>query len=419
MKIKANRRLRFLIILIFSIFSASVFGNGLNLNSLGSKALSMGGAFVGLANDFSAVYWNPAGIAQFDSKYSGFYLTDVIPSGNYKYSISEMTLVDTNFTKHYFSGLAAYYYPLADKLMGGIGIYAPSNLGSEWTGADLKALTKGKTVDWMSRIGLISISPVVAYKISERLFIGATLNINYGAMELKTVAGGEQYSEESSGWGIGTTLGILAKPNDMISLGLTFKTASKLSFEGEAVMLALPVHLGVSPKSDFERDITWPMWLGGGIAIKPFHNFTLTADIQWTQWSIEDIVITDYKAMTWNIIFRLTPEKEEEMKFLWVDRTQIRFGSEYLINGKIALRGGYYYDPTPVPDETMNILLPSFTFNGITFGLGYKKDRFQLDFGLEYLMGKERKDIKPTEENMPGTYGMNIVIPTISISFKF
>lgn len=37
----------------------------------GTQALSMGGAFTGLANDFSAVYWNPAGLGQMDQ--SQFY----------------------------------------------------------------------------------------------------------------------------------------------------------------------------------------------------------------------------------------------------------------------------------------------------------------------------------------------------------
>jgi long-chain fatty acid transport protein len=48
--------------------SAMSFANGLNLNSLGTKALTMGGAFVGLADDFSAIFWNPAGLANFKNK---------------------------------------------------------------------------------------------------------------------------------------------------------------------------------------------------------------------------------------------------------------------------------------------------------------------------------------------------------------
>ena len=31
---------------------------------IGIRALGMGGAFVGLANDYSASYWNPAGLGQ-------------------------------------------------------------------------------------------------------------------------------------------------------------------------------------------------------------------------------------------------------------------------------------------------------------------------------------------------------------------
>lgn len=75
-----NRGRLFFSVATFIVFLSSLaIANGLNLNSLGSRALAMGGAFVGLADDFSAIYWNPAGIAQFDKQYFGFYGTDIIP----------------------------------------------------------------------------------------------------------------------------------------------------------------------------------------------------------------------------------------------------------------------------------------------------------------------------------------------------
>ena len=43
---------------------SGLYPNGFNLNSNGSKAIAMGGAFVGLADDYSAVFWNPAGLTQ-------------------------------------------------------------------------------------------------------------------------------------------------------------------------------------------------------------------------------------------------------------------------------------------------------------------------------------------------------------------
>ncbi len=408
------RKAIFVSFLVF--LSASLFGNGLNLNSLGSKALSMGGAFIGLANDFSAIYWNPAGITQFDSPYFGFYLTDVIPNGSYALSIAK---IDTSFTKHYISGMAGFYRPLTDKIFGGIGVYIPSGLGSDWKGEDLRALSGGKTIEWMSKIAVISFSPVIAYKFSDKFSAGATLNINYGMMDLKTSAKSEQYSDSATGWGIGATIGLMAKPTDKLSLGLTFKTSSKVSFEGSAKMEALKAYsyLGVPIESDLERDITWPIWIGGGIAFKPTEKLTLTADLQWTKWSDIDVVKTDYKSSAWKLLFSLTPEKEEELYFYWDDTLQIRFGLEYLLKENIALRVGYYHDPAPAPDETMNILLPIFTNNVITVGFGYKAGKMNIDFGFEYLMGADR-DITPSLHNMPGTYKMKIIVPTISISYK-
>jgi long-subunit fatty acid transport protein len=35
-----------------------------NINGFGSRALGMGGAYTGVADDYSAIYWNPAGLAQ-------------------------------------------------------------------------------------------------------------------------------------------------------------------------------------------------------------------------------------------------------------------------------------------------------------------------------------------------------------------
>src|SRR5258706_3487294 len=42
---------------------SSVWGGGFEGSGIGPKALSMGGAFVGLADDWTAAFWNPAGLA--------------------------------------------------------------------------------------------------------------------------------------------------------------------------------------------------------------------------------------------------------------------------------------------------------------------------------------------------------------------
>ncbi len=420
------RKLRMLLfaVIFLCLLSALAIANGLNLNSLGSRALAMGGAFVGLADDFSTIYWNPAGMAYFDKRYFGFYGTDVIPSGTYKNA-----LVDAKTeTMHYLSGLAAYYLPLSKDVVAALGLYIPSGLGSSWDGADFAPMSMAGTYQWMSKVSLITIAPALSYKVNDRISVGAALNINHGTFSLKMHAGSAenpapppdeldlgQYEESMTGWGYGATLGVLFKPLDMVSIGATFRTASTVKFSGEAIISNLSF-LGYNDTSDLERDITWPMWIAAGVAVTPTKSLTLTADLQWTQWSKIDVIKTRFKDVVWALM--MGESGDDQMPMYWEDRLQVRFGAEYWIKG-IAIRAGYYYDPSPVPDKTMNFLLPSYDFNVITLGFGYGLDSLELDFSLEYLMGKERAIGTEYTTAMPGTYTMKVIVPNLSIGYRF
>jgi long-chain fatty acid transport protein len=403
--------------------------NGLNLNGLGTRAQGMGGAFVGIADDFSAVFWNPAGAAGFRKPTFGFYATDLMPRATYRleFPIPELPYVDAK-TKlsHYLGGLAAYYRPIGSKVVVGLGIGTPSGLGTKWDGADFADLSGGTTYDWSSKIGVFSFSPLIAVRLNEWLSVGATLNINYGMFNLKMPAGsaemGEalvdlgQYEENMDGWGLGATFGVLAKPIDKLAFGLTVRTPSTVSFNGSADMSYLSLY-DLPGSSDLKRKITWPLWIAGGVSFRPIPRLLLSADVHWTQWSKLDRITTDYRDEVWA---GLMEQSGNDVRVLgWKDATQVRFGAEYLLNASTALRAGYYNDPAPGPDSTLNVLLPSHTFNAFSVGVGKTLGDLQLDFGLEYLAGNKRTGDPASEDAMPGTYGMKIVVPSVSVSYKF
>jgi len=419
------------VIAFIALLSPMALANGLNLNSLGTKALTMGGAFVGLADDFSTIYWNPAGIAHFSKKYFGFYGTDIIPSGTYQFGLVDAKTVNT----HYLGGMITYYHPVNEKVVAGIAVYIPSGLGNKWDGADFALVANNNpNLEWKSKIGLVTIAPALAFKINEQISVGVALNINYGIFDIAMHAGSTeipippyavdlgQYQENMKGWGYGATVGVLVKPNETFSFGATIRTPSKVKFTGDAIISGLSL-LGISTTSDLEREVTWPIWIAGGVAYKPTNNLTLTGDIQWTQWSKIELIETDFKDIFWQIMMAESGDDKRPMH--WMDTTQIRFGAEYRINA-IAIRGGYYWDPSPAPDKTMNVLLPNYDFNVFTLGFGYELDGLQVDLGLEYLMGSERNIpfekvlIDPDWETaMPGLHSLNIIVPNLSISYKF
>ena len=52
------------IVITCLLFTGSILAGGFQINEHGAKAMGMGGAFTAVANDASAIYWNPAGLTQ-------------------------------------------------------------------------------------------------------------------------------------------------------------------------------------------------------------------------------------------------------------------------------------------------------------------------------------------------------------------
>lgn len=413
-----KKRLKVVFTLVMSLaFSFSLFSNGLNLNSVGTKAATMGGAFIGLANDYSAVFWNPAGLTQMKDQNFAVYGSFIMPKGTYQFpqlGIDTQTVSNT-----YPSGALGYFKPLSENLVVGFLVYVPAGSGAEWNGDDLALLANGQSLEWKSMIGMVTFSPAVAYKINDMISVGATLNFDYGMLDFN-MPGVGQYSENLTGNGIGATLGLMIKPSDKVSLGLSYKTPVKISAEGEAKMEGAPllsalVNTTLAATATATREITWPMWFGAGIAVKPMDNLTVTADIQYTNWKKLDEIEVNFDNQFWNYLF----SSEYKFELNWSDTIQYRFGFEYGLSDSLAIRGGFYYDPSPASEDSLNILLPELTYNAVTIGLGYKSGNLRIDFGFEYLMGKDAECPLSSETGMPGTHSMNIMAPNFAISYYF
>lgn len=410
--------------------------NGFNLNGLGSRAQGMGGAYVSLANDFSAVFWNPAGAAGFKQKTFGFFANDLIPTNTYFFdsAIPEVPAVDAKTkTSHYLGILAGFYVPVSSKIVLGLGVSTPSVYGTRWTGDDFTGLAGGASYSWTSKVAVLSLSPMVAVKLGEAVSVGASINFNHGVFNLKKPAGTSfyppqidgpvaagladlgQYEETMNGWSFGATVGLLVKPIEDLSVGLTVRTPSTMSFNGSALLSYMSLY-DLPDTSDLVRDMPWPLWIAGGVSFRPFERLLLSADVHWTQWSKLDQLTTDYLDPIWADLAEV--DGRDVLVLDWKDTTQIRFGAEYTIDATTALRAGYYHDPAPGPESTLTVLLPTHTFEAFSIGVGKTVGDLQLDFGLEYMAGDTRT-APDTPDSMPGTYGAKMVVPTISVTYKF
>jgi long-chain fatty acid transport protein len=427
-----------LVLALAAVLTTGLFANGLNLNGFGARSAAMGGAFVGLANDYTAVYWNPAGLALLKQPTFGLTGDILIPKASY--TLGEYTM--NTKSKMYPAGLLGFFTPIGENIVVGVGAYTLSGLGAAWDNTGLEAALVSpyppaaftptlEPTTWESFIGSITLAPSIAVKLSDMLYLGATFNINYGffktdqwgtymaltpiapppgAVAAPLLVNFGQQTLNVKGWGFGATFGVLVKPADWISFGATYRTQAKIKLSGTTEIEN--IHLvGLENESNTDMSVVSPMWLAGGVAVKPMDKLTLTFDAHYTNWSkLQEIAVT-FEDPTWDAALG----EDAALVLNWANKTQLRFGAEYDL-GSFAIRGGYYHDPAPAPDTTLNVLVPSFTFDSITGGFGFKSGNLKIDLALEYLMGKDRT-VAPSGDNLPGLYQMNILVPMFALSF--
>ena len=424
-------------ILLAFFLSSSVYANGLYLNGLGSRAMSMGGAFVGLADDYSAGFWNPAAASQLDWTTLGFYVAYSSLSSSYEYGTAD---ISTEFARGGPAALGAVFIPVGERLDVGISFYTLSHFKVIWPGAVIGDITGDpESRDWSTKIWVMTFAPSITYKLNDTFSLGLALNLNYGSYDLFMYKGPVEvelemgtniidvgaYSDSGNGVGFGATLGLFYKPSEMFSLGATLRTPSKITIRGRSSSSNLDP---LDYATDSKTFLKMPLWIAGGVAVRPAQSLTLTADVHYTQWSAVDTIRTEYDSQVWNVVFQLSGT--DFIPTYWKDTVQIRFGAAYKIS-KVALRAGFYTDPSPVPDKTMNFHFPIVDANFLTFGLEYdgrgpSLHGVRVDFGLEYGMGKERTiepgDIDPVMEYggaVPGTYKMDMFGFSFSFRYSF
>lgn len=437
--------------------AACAWGNGVSLNSPGTRALSMAGAVISNVNNYSVAYWNPAGLMNTEGISASFFLTDIIPLASYEYESAGIK-ADSK-VNHYLAPNAAFLWTckLNNKLRMGLSAIVPAGLGTEWNGEDFVAFAgpsvlvdatgtpipnpytgdptipnvlAGTTFDWEGKIGVMNISLSTAYRLGEKLNVGGALHLVYGNMTMKRgvdmltqygftagtglpvdtlIQGNDsmldtQYSEESSGWGYGFGFGLQYMLDDAWTIGASIRTKMKVGFSGDA-------EFG-STKYSFDRDITWPLWYGGGLSFKPSEKLLLAAEAQYWKWSeTEEYLIAEYETIG-----------KDSLTLKWNDAVQIRLGAEYQAWENLALRCGFYIDPAPGPNRTQTILIPNTDFLGFTLGAGYTMNRLSIDATLEYLSGRDRKiseNVAMPGVGMPGVHKLNIWAPSIAVTYKF
>jgi len=364
----------------------------------GAAAMGMAGAFVSIANNATAVFHNPAGMAWLQGTQVSLGGTFIKPVGSlglpnwpdptYKNvkQLDQTFLAPNFYLTHKFS----------DKLAAGIGVFAPYGLGTKWPEKyPLRYL--GTSNDMQT----IFVNPAISYKVNENLAFGAGLSYIHSSLSLNIVrfvtdfaaygwAGDVPASVEgATGDALAFNAGALYKA-EAFSFGLTYRSSFNIKYKGDIALdtagVPAPFRPYVPTTGAVESTFKFPDIFTAGASYNLTEALLLAVDVQYYTWERYDKYVID-------IIYPpgFPAAEPETVLENWKNTFIARLGLQYQLNESLALRAGIMRDWTPQPTESVDPNLPDANRYALTLGFGYKIGRLLIDFGYQYEKFSDRE----------------------------
>jgi long-chain fatty acid transport protein len=425
----------FVALALFFLVATPVFPAGFSIFAQGAKASGMGLAFTAIADDPSAVFYNPAGLGwqkHFSVQAGGSLLSKV--EGDFEganpFPGTGFGVEEQRKTSHLLPTFYAVV-PLTSNVNFGLGIFAPYGLGFRWEDAEQFS---GRFIAQNAVIRSADINPVLSFRLAPSFAIAAGADYRLSKVQLERNRAAinpftqsvvdvahiklDSDLQDNSGWG--WNAGMLWKPVGMIALGATYRSSIEVDYEGEgkftqrltgnaafdaAVAASIP-----QGKQDVAVTIEFPATVNLGAAINLPADFTLSLEADWTEWSSFDELFIDFDNPAIPDLDRLTR---------WDDSWAYRAGLEKRF-GSFAVRAGFYYDESPQPLFDVGPILADADRNAYTLGIGYSTERWGVDISDIYIDFDQRDTRgEVTTDNFSGRYSeaANLVALSFRLSF--
>lgn len=298
--------------------------NGDQMLGLSAIQNGMAGAVVASPQDATTVLINPAGMAELNIKDARFDLG--VGFLNPPRSVNGMAS-DSNL---YMMPAGAVNFRVNDQLTLGMGLGGLSGMGVDF--ADTAAIAGNQAV--VTTKQFFKVSPGFAYRVNERLAVGATVNINYQSLALSNPA----YTlPQNQGFGWGVTTGLVYKLSDAVQLGAAWSSIQRMN--------------------DFEWNTA-----SGKIAMRMDAPETLALGLAWR--ASKDLLIeVDVKHIGFSRVLDTVAVNRPtgyvgpipaSMRFGWSDQTVIALGIQKAIGDQMQVRAGFNYGQSPIGPEDVN-----------------------------------------------------------------
>ena len=386
---------------------AHAAGYQLNEYSITGLGRSFAGAGV-VGDDYSALAYNPAGmtLVKRSGLQGGLTVAEMMSDvkGNNPGEATDM---------HYGVPLPSGFgqWNVNDKLFVGAGIYVPYGLSTKH---DQEGFVAGSARK--SELEVIDSSVAAAYKVTDKLSLGATVTLRYihGHMT------GDKYDDvygklgdanyDLDGWTGAGTIGAMYEftPDTRVGISYKFRSIQKVkgdfTFNGQGVF---------SSRSDVASDGLSSPDLPASVLLSAYHKATdkigLSSSVRWTEWN------KSFSSFSMESSF---PGSSVTQQYDWRNTWTVSAGADYYHNDNWTFRVGTAYDQSPAKSQyNRSNRIPDTNRIWLSAGLSYTSDNWQIDAGYAHLF--MQKGNVAMEGNTPAEYSSSANMYGINFQYKF
>jgi len=396
----------------------------------GAAAMAMAGAFVSIANDPSAIWHNPAGIAFLKGTQFSVGTTLIMPSG-------KMTLLNPppwepqqtwkQKSQTFFPSTLYITQSVGERVTLGFGFFSPYGLGASWP-----IENQFRYLGYEDDMKTFFFNPTIGVKLTDQLSFGAGVSYVYSTVMFKLVSlvedlvpyTGSTYDVpaelEGNGDAWAFNAGLLYRA-EKFSLGFSWRSSFNINYKGDMTLDTSAIPAPFRPlfptEASGETTFKFPNILAFGASLKPVEKLLLSLDLHYILWSRYDEYVVSFD----------DPRLEEMvMEENWKDSILLRLGGQYTLSPKFCLRAGFIYDQTPQPKESMDPLLPDADRYALTAGIGWTLAKnVVLDLAFHHEIFQDRESPNRNIYNFGvvdygrSKYEMTANLLAASLSFGF
>ena len=375
------------------------YADGVVRDSVGAVAAGRGGTNISFSDNAAVLLDNPAGIINVPGDgLIGFGMDGLLTDLNYSDPMNDISnetelypLPYGSIIRKTDSGRFAY----------GIGVFVPAGFGAKWQQNAPPPIGGNREYDSMG--ALTKLLPTAAYRVNDRLSIGASVGVAFSTAELE----GPFFLQTGAFQGAPTLLnleadgvaptwsaGLQYQLTDQTTIGLAYTSETRFRMDGTANTVLFGLNpaapqLGIPSRFDVEADLVWPRSLGFGINHAINCNQRVSLDVVWYDWSHAfDRIDIDLSNAS-NPMIRPLGTVSDSFKLDWDDSISVRTGYEHRLSPNSIGRLGYTYTSPTIPDATLTTFIPATIEHTFSVGYGRAVGDWQVDAAYQFAFGPD------------------------------